>query len=143
MIDVSAGVLQGTDLLPFQAGIAARAEMVMVSSAIYRSVGPEPALVSPTLVTDWLRGRLGFRGVVVSDALGGAALVPVGTTAQVAVGAARAGVDLFIGTAPSTCFVVEDAMAAAIRAGQIPLADAQAAYQRMLTLRSHLPPPTR
>ncbi len=41
---------------------------VMVSSAIYRQIDPSsPAVFSPAVLTDLLRGRLGFAGVVISD----------------------------------------------------------------------------
>ena len=58
---------------------------VMTSSAVYSTIDPAaPAAFSPTVVTDLLRGRLRFRGVVVSDDLGNAKAVqavPVGERA--------------------------------------------------------------
>jgi beta-N-acetylhexosaminidase len=58
-------------LLPFQAGIAAGARLVMVASASYPALDPTgvPALFSRPIVTDLLRGTLGFDRVVVTDAL--------------------------------------------------------------------------
>ena len=49
---------------------------VMTSSAIYTQIDPSAeAAFSPAVVTDLLRGRLGFDGVVISDDLGNATAV--------------------------------------------------------------------
>jgi beta-N-acetylhexosaminidase len=58
-------------LTPFRAGIAAGARLVMVASASYPALDPTsaPALFSHPIVSDLLRGTLGFGGVVVTDAL--------------------------------------------------------------------------
>jgi beta-N-acetylhexosaminidase len=49
---------------------------VMMSSAVYARIDPATqAAFSPALVTDLLRGRLGFDGVVISDDLGSARAV--------------------------------------------------------------------
>jgi beta-N-acetylhexosaminidase len=49
---------------------------VMMSSAVYARIDPAaPAAFSPAVVTDLLRGRLGFDGVVISDDLGSARAV--------------------------------------------------------------------
>ncbi|HWN28054.1 MAG TPA: glycoside hydrolase family 3 N-terminal domain-containing protein [Actinomycetospora sp.] len=72
-------------LASFRAGIAADAPVVMMSSAVYERIDPDDrALFSRTVVTDLLRGRLGFDGVVTTDDVGAAAAladVPVGERA--------------------------------------------------------------
>jgi beta-N-acetylhexosaminidase len=69
----------------FRAGITAGAPVVMMSSAVYARIDPDDrALFSRTVVTDLLRGRLGFDGVVTTDDVGAAAAladVPVGERA--------------------------------------------------------------
>jgi beta-N-acetylhexosaminidase len=48
----------------------------MVSSAVYARIdATNPAVFSPAVVTQLLRGRLGFDGVVISDDMGTAAAV--------------------------------------------------------------------
>ena len=58
---------------------------VMMSSAIYPQLdGSQPALFSRAVISDLLRGRLGFDGVVITDDVGNAAAVqdvPVGDRA--------------------------------------------------------------
>jgi beta-glucosidase-like glycosyl hydrolase len=52
------------------------APFVMMSSATYARIDPAaPAAFSPVVVTDVLRGQLGFGGVVISDDLGNARAV--------------------------------------------------------------------
>ena len=58
-------------LAPFRAAVSAGAQLVMVASASYPALDPSgtPALFSRPIVTDLLRGTLGFDGVVITDAL--------------------------------------------------------------------------
>jgi beta-N-acetylhexosaminidase len=70
---------------PFSGGIKAGAAAVMVSSASYPLIdGANIAVFSTPIVTDLLRTRLGFTGIVLSDDLGNAvavSAVPVGDRA--------------------------------------------------------------
>jgi len=62
-------------LAGFKAGVAAKTEMVMVSSAYYSRIdGKRRAAFSPVIIDDMLRGDLGFTGVVVSDDLSAVAM---------------------------------------------------------------------
>ena len=61
--------LRQIDFIPFAAGIAAGADMVMVSHQIAENLDPErPASFSPTVV-GMLREELGFDDVIITDAL--------------------------------------------------------------------------
>ena len=49
--------------------------MVMMSLATYQQIDPDnPAVFSHSLITDYLRGTIGFQGVVTSDSMSAAAL---------------------------------------------------------------------
>jgi len=64
--------LQGEELLPFQYGIDRGVELIMVGHlAVPALTGGEniPASVSRELITDLLKGEMGFKGLVISDAL--------------------------------------------------------------------------
>ena len=55
-------------LKPFTAGVKAGAGLVMVGSARYSKLDPKvPAMFSARIVTDLLRGDLGYDGVVITD----------------------------------------------------------------------------
>ncbi len=75
---------------PFRAAVRGGAPWMMVSLATYDRIDPsQPAAYSPKVITSLLRGRLGFNGVVVSDALGAksAGSLPVGKRAAALISA--------------------------------------------------------
>jgi len=70
--------IRALDLVPFVAGIEARADAVMMAHVVYPQVAPEPAGYSKVWIEDILRGEMGFRGVVFSDDIGMAAAFSAG-----------------------------------------------------------------
>ncbi len=70
------------DLVPFAAGIYAKADAVMMAHVLYPAVAPEPAGYSRRWIEEILRGELGFRGVIFSDDIGMAAAFSAGGVAQ-------------------------------------------------------------
>jgi beta-N-acetylhexosaminidase len=86
----------GADVATFATVIHAGVDMVMASSAYYDEIDPERrAAFSPVVLTDLLRGDLGFTGVVISDDLAAAAMADV-EPAQRALRFLGAGGDLMI-----------------------------------------------
>jgi beta-N-acetylhexosaminidase len=84
-------------LAPFAAGVQAGVPFVMVSTAIYSRIDPDhPAAFSPTVVTGMLRGDLHFKGVIISDDMGGAAQVAAFSPAARAVNFIAAGGDVVL-----------------------------------------------
>lgn len=82
---------------PFRAGIAAGVGMVMVSSARYPKLDDaNPAMFSPAIITDLLRGRLGFDGVVITDDVGAAKAVAAVSVPDRAVRFLAAGGDIVL-----------------------------------------------
>ncbi|GLI35715.1 glycoside hydrolase family 3 N-terminal domain-containing protein [Desulforhabdus amnigena] len=56
------------DLLPFREAIRDGVHCVMTSHALYPYLDPDwPATLSPKINNEWLRGKLGFEGVLLSD----------------------------------------------------------------------------
>lgn len=83
-----------SDFIPFQAGIDAGADMVLVSHNIVNCMDSEkPASLSPT-VHDILRNRLGFDGVIMTDDLSMDGIRDFTDDQQAAVMAVLAGNDL-------------------------------------------------
>lgn len=70
--------LRALDLVPFVAGIEAKADAVMMAHVVYPAVAPEPAGYSRRWIEDILRNEMRFRGVVFSDDIGMAAAFSVG-----------------------------------------------------------------
>ena len=78
----SLDVLRAEDLVPFVAGIEAKADAVMMGHVKYPAVAPEPAGYSPFWIQKILRDEMGFRGVVFSDDIGMAAAFSAGGVKQ-------------------------------------------------------------
>jgi beta-N-acetylhexosaminidase len=99
--DTSAQVTDGTTtsqdayLRPFADAIRAGIPIVMVSTAYYSRIDPtQPAVFSPVVINTLLRGRLGFRGLVISDDVGAAAQVASVPIADRALRIIAAGADI-------------------------------------------------
>jgi beta-glucosidase-like glycosyl hydrolase len=86
---------------------------VMVSTAVYTRIDPSaPAAFSPVVITDLLRGRLAFDGVVISDDLGHARAVEDVEVGERAVRFLAAGGTLVLTVDPATLPRMIDAVLA-------------------------------
>ncbi len=90
--------LKSQDFVPFQSGIEAGADMVMVGHICVPNVTGDdmPSSLSAKVVTDILRGELGFKGLVITDALNMGAISGSYESAEAAVRALEAGCDLLL-----------------------------------------------
>jgi beta-N-acetylhexosaminidase len=138
-IGLPLATLRSVDERPFADLIRGGIPMVMLGSSVYTAFGPQPATLSRRVIKDELRGRLRFTGVTVSDALDTPALAAWGRPDKVAVQAATAGVDLLLYSGYAGADAAVRALQPAIKAGRLNRADAQAAVDRILRLRSTLP----
>jgi beta-N-acetylhexosaminidase len=86
---------------------------VMVSSATYELIDPTaPAVFSPVVITDVLRGDIGFRGVVLTDDVGTAVAVAAVAPGERAVRFLAAGGTLVLTVTASPLQEMEDAVLA-------------------------------
>ena len=74
--------IRALDLVPFVAGIEAKADAVMMAHVKYPAGAPEPAGYSKVWIEDILRRQMGFHGVVFSDDIGMAAAFSAGGIKQ-------------------------------------------------------------
>lgn len=88
--------LRQAELLPFQAGIEAGADAVMMGHLILDQIDDQPALFSYKLVTELLREEMGFTGVVITDSLQMQAMTDHYSSGEIVVGAVKAGVDILL-----------------------------------------------
>ena len=95
-VDKTLEQLRQEELLPFQAGIDAGADMVMLGHLTVRELDSEPAPFSHRIVTELLRDELGFSGVVITDSLKMKAVTDRYSSAEAAARAVQAGVDLLL-----------------------------------------------
>ncbi len=90
--------LRKIDFKPFEAGIDADADAVMVSHLMLSNVTDEkePSTLSKRVVTDILRNELDFNGVVMTDAMNMKAITDNYSAGEAAVKALQAGVDVIL-----------------------------------------------
>jgi len=89
--------MQEVELAAFQAGVDAGASALMTAHTIFPAYDEEyPATLSKKILTDLLRGEMGFKGIIVSDAIGMAAILkkwPLPLACSMAI---KAGVDTIL-----------------------------------------------
>jgi beta-N-acetylhexosaminidase len=89
--------LDAVELAPFAAAAAAGLEAIMTAHVVFPALDPLwPATMSPAVLTDLLRGRLGFQGLIVSDDLGMKAVADRWPIDEVVVRGLLAGIDCFL-----------------------------------------------
>ena len=96
VVDKSLEELRGGEFLPFEAGIEAGVDMVMVGHITVTAVDDEPATISHEVITGLLREELGWDGVVVTDSLDMGALAGY-EIGEVCVKYLKAGGDIMLG----------------------------------------------
>jgi beta-N-acetylhexosaminidase len=93
-----------THIPPFVEAFEAGVEAVMTAHVAYPLVDGEdarPATLSPEILTDLLREKLGFEGAVISDSMEMMGLSGHTPAPEACIEALKAGVDLFICVAPA------------------------------------------
>lgn len=134
--------LRSVDEYPYRAAIASGVRVVMTSWATYPAFDPRrPAGLSPLVIGGELRGRLGFRGVTITDGIDAGAVTPFGSLSARSVLAAAAGADLILCAAtnperntPQEGIVVLHALMQALAAHQLSLASTRQAVARVQAL---------
>lgn len=90
--------LLNLELIPFQNAISSGAKMMMIGHiAVPEITGDNtPASLSKAIVTDTLKGKLGYQGLVITDALNMGALTKNYSKEEIYTQAIDAGVDLIL-----------------------------------------------
>ena len=127
--------IKAMEMLPFEAGIAAGADVVMTAHITTPNATTDglPASLSYTMITERLRGELGFQGVIVTDALEMNAIKNHFTPAESAVAALRAGVDVLL--MPSDLRAAFDGVVQAVEDGTLSEERLNESVRRILTLK--------
>src|SRR4051794_5350381 len=102
-ISSPAAAIRTRDLPPFQAGIKEGAPLVMASHALFTGLDPRNiASQSKPILTTLLRGKLGFKGVVITDSMEAAAVLKRSSLELAALRSLSAGADLLLLTGPGS-----------------------------------------
>ena len=137
VIDLPRERLEAVELAPFRAAIASGAAAIMVAHIWYPALEPQvglPASLSPRIVTGLLRQELGYDGLIVTDALDMDAVDGAFSYPQAVLLAIQAGVDLVASAhiGPDSHAGAIQAVADAVRAGQLPAARLDESVRRIL-----------
>jgi len=130
--------LDSLELVPFRAGIAAGADVVMSAHiALPAFTGSnEPGTLSAAVLTGLLRDSLRFQGLVVTDALEMGAIAARYGGGEATVRAFLAGSDLLLG--PASPDSALEALAAAVATGRISRERLDASVRRILEIKRRL-----
>lgn len=110
--------LTNTEFAAFAGGISAGADLVMVGHQITTASGDDlPGDLSPVVVSQWLKMDLGFDGLVVTDSHAMGAIADNYSSAEAAVLAVKAGVDIIL--MPEDLKAAAEGIAAAVANGEI------------------------
>ena len=88
--------LEKEEYLAFESGIEAGADMVMVGHITMVNVDNMPASLSHTIITDELRNKLGYDGLIITDSLAMGALTNYYASDEIAVEVIKAGGDILL-----------------------------------------------
>jgi beta-N-acetylhexosaminidase len=121
-VNVDRARLDAIELPPFRQAIAAGVDSVMVAHVTVPALDPDPnhvATISPAIVSDLLEKQLGFKGIIVTDALDMAGLTHLfaNNIGRAAVEAFKAGNDLLL--IPADFPASYNAMLQAVQSGEI------------------------
>jgi beta-N-acetylhexosaminidase len=133
--------LNRVELPPFRQAIEAGVDSVMVAHVTIPALEPDPnrvATTSPAIVTDLLKKQLGFKGIVVTDALDMAGLTRLyaANIGRAAVDAFKAGNDLLL--IPADLDASYKAVLEAARSGEIPRAQLDTSVLKLLKAKASL-----
>jgi beta-N-acetylhexosaminidase len=134
----SLAVLERVGLRPFEQAVRARLPAVMVSNATVPGLTTVPAGISHAAIAGLLRGKLGFRGLVVTDSLSAKSLSDIGFSVPAAsMSAIASGADLVLfnadgGEVGSVTAAIVGAELSAVRSGRLAQATLRAAAREVL-----------
>lgn len=131
--------LERVELHPFREAVKAGVRAVMTAHVAVPALDPNPgvpATLSAPILTGLLRGRMGFRGLIVTDALEMGGVTNAYSTEEAALRALLAGADQLL-LPPEPARVISY-LAAAVRDGRLPAARLDASVRRVLEAKAAL-----
>jgi beta-N-acetylhexosaminidase len=140
-VNVDRAHLDSIELPPFKQAIASGVDSVMVAHVTVPTLDPDPnhvATISTNVVSDLLEKDLGFKGLIVTDALDMAGLTHLfmNNVGRAAVEAFKAGNDMLI--IPADLGASVDAMVKAVHSGEISQERLDRSVLKILKLKASL-----
>ena len=130
--------LESVELPPFRAAIQAGVDAIMTAHIAVPALAPAdvPATLSPSILTGLLRGDMGFKGIIVSDALEMGGIAQGYSSGEAAVLALIAGADALV--MPPDPDAVVKAVLAAVQSGRLTRARIDESVARLLAAKERM-----
>ncbi len=127
--------ISACEMIPFRAGVEAGTDFVMTAHIAAPNVtgSDEPATMSYTLLTEKLRGELGFQGIIITDALAMGAIREKYTSSEACIRCILAGADILL--MPYDYFEAFDGVVRAVESGVIPESRIDESVYRVLSFK--------
>jgi beta-N-acetylhexosaminidase len=137
-VNASAARLDSVELVPFRAAIRAgvRGIMTFHGSLPGLDTSSLPATLNPRIMTDLLRGRMGFDGMIFTDALDMNGVLGKMTMAEVTQRAVGAGADVLL--MPTDIPGAIDAIVEGVRRGLFPESRITASVRKLLVAKQEM-----
>ena len=137
-VDASRARIDSVELPPFRAAIQAGVRGVMTFHGLLPALdsSPLPATLNPRIMTDLLRGELGFQGLVITDALDMNGVLGNMSMAEVTQRAVLAGADVLL--MPTDNVAAIDAVVDGVRSGRFPESRIDASVRKLLAAKHEM-----
>ena len=138
VINATREQLQSIELPPFRAAIQTGVDAIMTAHIAVPALAPAdvPATLSPAILTGLLRGEMGFKGIVVTDALEMGGIAQGYSGGEAAVLALAAGADALV--MPPDPEAAIKAILAAIQSGRLTRARIDESLGRLLAAKERM-----
>ena len=140
VITVAKTRADSVELPPYRAAINNGVEAIMSAHIAFPAITGDsiPATLNPKLLTGLLRNELGYKGLIVTDAMDMGAIIKNFGNTNAAVMAVKAGADELLQPLPQDVAPMIDAVTAAVQRGEIPESRIDDAVRRILTMKAKL-----
>ncbi|KAF3395495.1 putative secreted glycosyl hydrolase [Talaromyces pinophilus] len=132
--------IRAIDEIPYRSAIQAGLGLIMASWDKYINVDNRPAGLSEKWLQGELRGRLGYNGVIMTDALEAGAVKPYGDWSTVALLAKQAGADMILCASRNVTqgLVATEGLVAGLKNGGLSRKGMEESFGRIMAFRSSL-----
>ena len=137
-VDAPRSRIDSVELVPFRAAVNAGVRGVMTFHGVLPALDTSslPATLNPRIMTDLLRGDLGFQGLVITDALDMNGVLGKMSMAEVTQRAVIAGADVLL--MPTDNVAAIDAVVDGVRTGAFPESRIDASVRKLLAAKHEM-----
>ncbi|OJJ65788.1 hypothetical protein ASPBRDRAFT_667331 [Aspergillus brasiliensis CBS 101740] len=139
-LDLTLDEIRAVDEIPYRSAIQAGLGLIMASWSKYIMVDDRPAGLSKKWLEGELRSRLGYNGVIMTDALEAGAVKPYGDWSTIALLAKQAGADMILCASRNLTegLMATEGLVAGLKNGSLSRTALEESFERIMAFRSTL-----